>query len=78
MNRPVECLRCHTQMETGFVADAAGDGAFLQQYWTAGEPETSFWRGLKVHKRSRFPLITLRCPNCGYLESYTTTRAFAP
>lgn len=78
MNRPVECIRCHAQMEPGYVADAAAGGAFLQQYWSDGEPETGFWRGLKVKRDERIPVITLRCPNCGYLESYTSSRQIAP
>jgi hypothetical protein len=69
INKPVECLRCHAQMAVGFVADATQNG-FAQQYWVPGEPKPNFWMGLKMKKDEIVPVITLRCPNCGYLESY--------
>jgi hypothetical protein len=69
MNRPVECLRCHTRMAPGFLLDASQRG-YDQQRWTEGAPEPSFWMGLKLKKDSVFPVATFRCPTCGYLESY--------
>jgi hypothetical protein len=69
MNKPVECVRCHAQMEFGFVLDGRHDG-FAQQTWSPGEPEPSFWMGLKLKNDQLLPVTTLRCPICGYLESY--------
>ncbi len=69
MDEPVECIRCHTQMEVGFVPDGSHSG-FQQQNWSPGEPQPSFWMGLKFKKGSLVPVTTLRCPKCGYLESY--------
>ena len=69
MNKPVECIRCHTQMEVGFVPDGTHSG-FTTQNWTPGTPKPSFWMGLKLEKDKQFPIATLRCPACGYLESY--------
>jgi hypothetical protein len=70
MKGPVECIRCHAQMESGWVADNTQAG-FTQQNWSPGEPQPSFWTGLKVEKKDQVvPITTLRCPKCGYLESY--------
>lgn len=64
-----ECLRCKTPMEKGFVADGNRSGD-AQQRWDAGEPVSTFWSGLKVDRKHELPVITLRCPKCGMLESY--------
>jgi len=69
MNKPVECIRCRAQMEVGFVPDNTHSG-FQVQKWSPGEPEPSFWMGLKLKAGSVIPVRTLRCPRCGYLESY--------
>ena len=68
-NKPVECLRCHAHMEAGYVADA-GESTYRQQIWYPGEPKSDFWMGLKMKKEQIVPVVTLRCSNCGYLESY--------
>jgi hypothetical protein len=67
--QPLECIRCHMQMELGYLVDTTGDG-LRQQRWCPGAPERSFWIGLKVKKGTAVPVVTHRCPNCGYLESY--------
>lgn len=69
MDKPIECLRCRTTMEDGFIADATYGGS-LQERWVPGEPQVSFWTGLKVDRKSLLPVITMRCPSCGMLESY--------
>ena len=56
-------------MELGFVADNTEYG-FRQQNWWPGEPQKSFWTGLKIEQDQVIPVTTLRCPKCGYLESY--------
>jgi hypothetical protein len=56
-------------MESGWVADRSHAG-LMQQSWSAGAPQPSFWTGLKLEKDRVVPITTLRCPNCGYLESY--------
>ena len=68
-DKPVECLRCHAHMEAGFVGDRWENGC-QQQIWVRGAPQRSFWTGLKVRKDQIVPVITVRCPTCGYLESY--------
>lgn len=69
MSDRVECLRCRTPMEPGFIADDSYGGT-VQEKWSPGEPKVSFWTGLKVEKKAAHPVTTLRCPNCGMLESY--------
>ena len=64
------CPKCGGGMKRGFVLDSTGQGAYRQSVWVPGEPEKSFWTGLKARKDSRIPIVTLRCDRCGYLESY--------
>jgi hypothetical protein len=56
-------------MEIGFVIDVT-HGGYMQQTWCPGTPIRSFWVGLKLKKGDVVPVVTYRCPNCGYLESY--------
>ncbi len=56
-------------METGFIVDVTHGGT-LQANWTEGEPQKSFWTGIKVPREGRHPITTYRCVKCGYLESY--------
>ena len=45
-------------------------GSTAQQEWAGGEPDYSIWTGLKLKGRERHRIITFRCEQCGYLESY--------
>ena len=65
------CAKCRTTMEPGFVVDHTY-GATAQSEWVEGVPEPSFWTGLKIRGRDRLPVVTFRCPACGYLESYAS------
>jgi hypothetical protein len=69
MSKAVECIRCHAQMELGYVPDGTHNG-YSQQRWFPGVPRKSFWTGLKMKTDELVPVTTLRCPKCGYLESY--------
>jgi hypothetical protein len=69
MSKAGECIRCHAQMESGWVPDNTHSG-LQRQNWSPGEPQPSFWTGLKVGKDQVIPVTTFRCPKCGYLESY--------
>jgi len=77
MKQPFECIRCHAHMEAGYVPDYR-EGRFSQQSWWPGKPTNSFWMGLKLAKDQKdqvVPVTTLRCPKCGYLESYAIPKS---
>jgi len=69
LTNTIQCIRCKTPMEDGFVADVA-DWGYRQQVWHPGEPKLSWATGLKMKKELCANVLTLRCPKCGYLESY--------
>lgn len=58
-------------MEDGFLVDHARDSLRIP-LWCAGRPEKSFWAGEMsgAQYKAALKVATLRCPNCGYLESY--------
>ena len=68
-----ECPRCRSSMSEGFVLDRGDHNALAQQRWIEGEPQKSFWLGLKTKGREAFQVTTYRCDSCGYLESYART-----
>lgn len=70
MSEQIECIRCRSQMELGYIADLT----VAQQNWAPGEPKSGHFKSLKVKKSEFVPVTTLRCPNCGYLESYAIKR----
>ena len=76
MKGTVECIRCHAHMESGWVADYTHRGVERQK-WSPGEPQLSFWTGLKLEKDQVIPVTTFRCPNCGYLESYAVPQTIS-
>jgi hypothetical protein len=59
-------------MSEGFVLDRGHGNATAVQKWVEGEPERSFWTGLKTRGREMLVVSTWRCDRCGYLESYAT------
>ena len=72
MDERLECMRCRTAMEPGYLLDH-DYGQTLQEQWAQGVPERSVWTGLKLRGVERFRVVTFRCPKCGYLESYART-----
>ncbi len=69
MDQVIQCLRCRTEMEQGVIGDSTY-GGHLQEAWAPGPPKVSFWTGLKIKREETIPVTTMRCPNCGALESY--------
>jgi len=59
-------------MAEGFVPDSIG-GALLGSAWVEGKPEKNLLGSLKVKGKRTFPIVTLRCDACGFLESYART-----
>ena len=70
MSATKECLRCRGPMEPGFMIDRGDHHSKEVQTWVEGQPERSFWLGLKTKGREQLPVRTYRCERCGYLESY--------
>ncbi len=68
-DRAPTCAKCSALMEPGFQLDYT-HGAMTQSSWVEGEPERSFWTGVKIKGHQKLPVTTFRCPKCGYLESY--------
>lgn len=64
-----QCPKCGNELEKGFIADAASGGVFTSK-WVEGAPEKSLWSGIKTKGKKKVEILTFRCPNCGYLESY--------
>lgn len=64
------CPKCGARMEAGFVVDLTQHHSYAQSGWVEGEPEPSFWTGLKIDERAKHAITTYRCVDCGYLESY--------
>ena len=62
------CPECNTNMEIGFVPDS--DQGYHLPIWLAGKPNWSAWFGIRLKGRTTYPVVTYRCPNCGYLKSY--------
>lgn len=63
----IDCLRCHTAMEQGYILDR-GYGEWKEVKWSPGAAQHHWW-GIEKPKRA-VPVITMRCPKCGALESY--------
>jgi len=57
-------------MVPGFLLEKGDSNWLGRTEWLEGEPEKSFWSGIKTEGRERLPVSTFRCPKCGYLESY--------
>ena len=54
----------------GFLVDKAHHATPTQQKWASGEPERSFWFGIRLRGRAVYDVTSYRCDRCGYLESY--------
>lgn len=68
------CGKCGGQMEEGFIADRSY-GTTTPSDWVEGEPVKSFWSGTKINDKTRYRVRSMRCSQCGFLESYATEDA---
>ena len=64
-----KCLVCGSSMEVGFVPDISDKGRRKNEEWWAGEPQSSFWRGVKKPDRT-YETMSLRCTKCGFLMEF--------
>ena len=59
-------------MEEGFLPDFARANV-LQQGWAKGIPRLSrLGRSIKIRRQDLIAVLTFRCTQCGYLESYSS------
>lgn len=65
----VDCPKCRARMEQGFIQDSSKHGVVTAR-WIEGEPEKSFWTGIKTKGKRQYDVVTYRCSRCGYLEEY--------
>lgn len=65
-----KCSKCSGELAEGFILDHGHYNAKTQQIWVEGQPEASFWSGLKTDDRAVFNVRAMRCANCGFLEFY--------
>lgn len=72
------CPKCGASMEAGFILDKAHLGVPTVSEWLEGQPEFSFWSGLKTKNHDRHAIVTYRCEQCGFLESYAGQPKIAP
>jgi hypothetical protein len=74
------CPKCQCSMEEGYIPDRTR-GTVYQSHWVRGlPPPHSFWfkpiagpfKDLVISGsyQDYLKVITYRCPNCGYLESF--------
>jgi hypothetical protein len=68
-DKSFDCPRCSGSMEPGFLIDE-GYGKKSVAKWVGGEPQKSFWMGLRLGGAEQVEVATYRCRRCGYLESY--------
>jgi DNA-directed RNA polymerase subunit RPC12/RpoP len=71
----IECSKCGGKMLKGFIFDRGHYEHKEQQVWVEGEPERSFWSGVKTKDRNTYSVDAYRCSDCGRLDFYTTEQA---
>lgn len=64
-------------MDAGFIVDVS-HGARLVSRWLEGAPERGFGRSVKTKGKACFEVRSWRCPQCGLLRSYATSKAKPP
>lgn len=69
----MECSDCGGVMVEGFILQPA-PGGYAVSRWIKGEPQRSWWRGIKTKDVECRAVETYRCEACGLLKSYATTK----
>ena len=64
------CPKCSAEMREGFILEIGDANARSASKWIAGSPQRSFFFGTKIKGKEQYPIQSLRCVACGYLESY--------
>ena len=64
------CIRCGGSMEEGYILDRGDGNRRRQAEWVQGPFEPSWLMGSKIAGRATYHVMTRRCTNCGWLDSY--------
>jgi len=75
METESKCSKCDGVMVNGFILDHGHYDSKRQQIWVEGQPEASFWSGIKTSNRDAFKVQAFRCADCNFLEFYTSEKA---
>ncbi|MBY0262428.1 MAG: hypothetical protein K2Q20_08800 [Phycisphaerales bacterium] len=75
---PPACSTCRVPMVPGVVVDRTDHFVAIAQRWHPGTPTRAKWWHFgsggvalpDLDQRESLPVLTLRCPKCGRLESY--------
>lgn len=76
MDDALPCAKCGGKMRRGFIAERSEHYTMIAR-WIDGEPVNAELFGIKgtnvdVRNRNQFPVRSLRCDHCGFLELYAT------
>ena len=66
----VSCPRCRTPMEQGVTFTASHSAVVGRALWVAGQTRRNWLGRLVVPKGKCYEVVSYRCPQCGYVESY--------
>lgn len=74
MNDALPCSKCGGKMRLGFLAERGQHSTYVAK-WIDGEPVNAELFGIQgvnvdVRNRNAFPIRSLRCDQCGFLELY--------
>ena len=68
MSDAINCPKCSHLMVRGYIPEFSHRASVL--FWVEGAPEYSFWAaGVKIPE-DKIDIVTYRCAECGFLESY--------
>ena len=65
-----QCPKCGGSMEEGVIIENDHGGSRSVTRWQTGAPEKGFF-GLKK-KEPQYPVRSMRCGRCGFLENYAS------
>ena len=66
----IECPDCKKRMLPGFLLERGDHNRPSATEWVEGVPRRNFWRGLLLKGQLVVPVVSSRCPVCGYLASF--------
>ncbi|HEY6322126.1 MAG TPA: hypothetical protein VJA16_11260 [Thermoanaerobaculia bacterium] len=72
------CPKCQAQMQEGFIPELGHLNNLMASRWSAGappEPRLLVQFLFRPSYNKMPPVVTYRCPACGYLESYARQAA---